>query len=121
MAPLYLLNATAAQQSGDHDFARESAERYLKARPDDPVALLIIADSHRKRGTPEDETKALELYRQLGARESAPPAAYRGLGLMLFKAGDKAGAATAFRRYLELSPAAADRSFIEHSLQQCEK
>lgn len=119
MAPVFLRNADAALRANDHDFARESAERFLRVHPDDPRALLLIADSRRKHAGPDDAAEALRLYRQLVEKAAGLPEAHRGLGLMLFKQGDKPAAAAAFHRYLELKPDADDRSFIENYLQQC--
>jgi beta-barrel assembly-enhancing protease len=63
----------------------------------------------------------LHLFRDLTDRHPDLPEAQRGLGLVLLKNGDKAGAAAAFRRYLALRPAADDRAYIESFLQQCDQ
>lgn len=47
------------------------------------------------------------------------PSAYRGLGLLLYKEGNKAAAAKAFRSYISLAPNARDRTYIEDYLAQC--
>ena len=114
---ILLLNAIAAQQAGDADFARDCAQRFRQHRPDNPHALLVLADVERKRG---DDDEALRLYRETTDAHSEFADGFRGLGLALFKRGDHADAAAAFRRYLELAPAAADRGHVESLLQQCE-
>ena len=114
---ILLLNARAAEQAGDLDFAAGCARHHLQLRPGDSNGLLVLADVERIRG---NDDEALRLYSQ--ATESAPENAdgFRGRGLMLLKREDFSGAAKAFRRCLELAPAATDRSHVEYLLQQCE-
>lgn len=120
LAGVFRLNATAALQAGDHDAALFSIRRHLALHPDNLTALLIEADIHRRRNAEGDAALALAAYRRIADSPDAPAGAHRGIGLVLFKQGDKAGAATALRRYLELAPAAADRAYIEDYLTLCE-
>ena len=118
LAEVFLRNAEAAERSGDVDAAIASCERYRRIRPEDVRATLLLADIHRKRDA--DPAKALELYREVIERQSGLAEPHRSLGLLLFKQSQPTAAAVEFRRYLELKPAANDRTFVENLLQQCE-
>ena len=74
----------------------------------------------RKRDRSGDAASALRLYLDLTTAHPDLPEAQRGLGLMLFKKGEKPAAAVAFRRYLAARPRATDRLYIESFLSQCE-
>jgi hypothetical protein len=50
--------------------------------------------------------------------QAAPPQTYRSLGLVLRTRNDRAGAADAFKRYLELAPAAPDAGIINSYLSE---
>lgn len=120
MLPLFIVNAHAAAQAGDYDAALHSTGRALAADPQDAPALLAKAEILRRRAAGSDLDEALALYRTLAAHPEAPAEAQRGLGLLLFKRGDRAAAAEAFRAYLSLRPQANDRGHIENQLRQCE-
>jgi predicted Zn-dependent protease len=78
----------------------------------DEVRLFAKAEVFRLRDNEGDSDQALELYQQAAATPNAPPEAYRGIGLIRMKRGDKAGAAEVFRKYLELKPDAEDRLLV---------
>jgi predicted Zn-dependent protease len=118
IAGILLLNANAAQQAGDLDFAEASARRLMALEAKNADAALLIADVERKRG---HDQQALERYRELTRSRPQMAESYRGLGLLLFKQHNYREAAAAFRQFLALAPNAPDRSHIETFLQQCEK
>ena len=60
-----------------------------------------------------DTDKALGFYRQAIEQPDGPPIAYRSLGRLLASKGNQAEARDAFRKYLQLEPAAPDRGVIE--------
>jgi predicted Zn-dependent protease len=120
LSRVFRLNAVAALQAGDHDAALFSIRRHLALHPDNLAAQLVEADIHRRRNAEGDAALALAGYQRIAAAADAPAAAHRGIGLVLFKQGDKPGAAAAFRRYLELEPEADDRAYIEDYLKLCE-
>jgi tetratricopeptide (TPR) repeat protein len=113
------LNAEAALQAADFEFADDCARQFLQARPGDPRMLFLLVEVRRKRAEKNDLAEALRLAEELRAQHPGFPDTYRSLGLLHLKAGRKPEAAAAFRRYLELSPAAPDRTYIENFLQQC--
>lgn len=97
--------------------------------------ILVLSDPERRREYPPEAGFFLgEAYRlrfqegdlALAEREYtlsielAPgfAPAYRALGLLHYKRGDKRGAAPLFRRYLELAPDAADRGYVEAYLKE---
>lgn len=87
-------------------------DRLLRSNPQDGDLLFAKAEVFRLRDNEGDSDQALELYQQAAATPNAPPEAYRGIGLIRMKRGDKAGAAEVFRKYLELKPDAEDRLLV---------
>jgi tetratricopeptide (TPR) repeat protein len=87
-------------------------DRLLRSNPQDGDLLFAKAEVFRLRDNESDSDQALELYQQAAATPNAPPEAYRGIGLIRMKRGDKAGAAEVFRKYLELKPDAEDRLLV---------
>jgi tetratricopeptide (TPR) repeat protein len=75
---------------------------------------------YRLRGEPGDEQKAVTAYRQAVGSPDAPAEAHRALGLLLTRTGDRAGARSAFARYLEIRPRADDREMIHEYLKKLE-
>ncbi len=85
-----------------------------------PEASYYLGEAYRLRGETGDTERAEREYR--AAIETAPQfaPAYRALGLMHYKRNEPALAVMRLRRYLELAPAAADRSHIEAYLARLE-
>ena len=120
LPPVLNANAEAALHAGDLDFARDSAQRARALRPGDVRATYLLAESFRRRAKEAERAEALPLYRAAVAADPTLAEAQRGLGLELMKSGDRAGAAQAFRRYLELAPGASDRGHVQEFIKQCE-
>jgi predicted Zn-dependent protease len=74
------------------------------------------AELYRIRGEDNDEESAIEWYRTAIESEDAPPEAYRALGLIYQRRGDKEAAHRHFERYLEEKPEASDRLMIQSYL-----
>jgi beta-barrel assembly-enhancing protease len=84
--------------------------------PDSALVRFYIGEVHRRRNGKGDSENAMAAYRQaveLGPDKGMPVAAWRGLGLVAMKAGDKAGARDAFTHYLAAAPQAGDRAMVE--------
>ncbi|MEW6119011.1 MAG: M48 family metalloprotease [Pseudomonadota bacterium] len=81
-----------------------------------PEAAYYLGEAYRLRNETGDGEKAEQQFRR--AIETAPHFAptHRALGFLLYKRGDRAGAAPLFRRYLELAPDASDRGYVEAAL-----
>ncbi len=97
--------------------------------------ILVLSDSERRREYPPEASFFLgEAYRlrnqegdiDLAKREYtlsielAPgfASAYRALGLLHYKRGEKKLSTPLFKRYLELAPAAPDREYVESYLKE---
>lgn len=87
-------------------------DRLLKSNPQDGQILFAKGEVYRLRDKDGDLDQALSLYQEAAASPAAPAEAWRGIGLIRLKRGDKAGATEVFRRYLELKPDAEDRLLI---------
>ncbi len=90
----------------------------LAALPQSPPAEIAYAqgEMYRRRAQAGDTQRALAAYTQSTQASSAPAAAWRGLGLVQRQLSDRAAAAQAFARYLQLAPDAQDRALIEQWL-----
>ncbi len=74
--------------------------------------LYARGELYRSRGRADDFVKAARFYRDGIAKGGAPVEVWRGLGLALLRAGDRAGGQLALKTYLEKRPEAKDRSMI---------
>lgn len=72
----------------------------------------------RQRGGDGDEEGAMEAYQRSIDGGLAPPEAFKNLGYLCLKAGDKVLAMENFRMYLEAKPEASDRAMIEFYLEE---
>ena len=81
---------------------------------------FYLGEAFRRRAKEGDKAQAATLYARAVTEEGAPPAAWREHGLALRDAGDRAGAANALRRYLELAPQAEDAAFVTGYLAELE-
>ena len=75
---------------------------------------------YRLRAGEGDEAKAVQAYQKALEVGGAPVETHRALGLLFFKAGDKANARAAFDRYLVVHPQATDQEMIRFYLRQLE-
>lgn len=96
-------------------------DRKLAVEPQRADYLYCRGEAKRLRGRREDlEQAAADLSLAITA-EGAPPQAHRSLGLVLRGRQDNAGAAEAFRRYLELAPEAPDAGLIKTYIDEFQK
>lgn len=94
-------------------------ERMLEAELiSEADAAFYRGELHRVRGEKGDDALAIEQYRKSVASGEGPPVAYRNLGLVLRRTGDRAGARLAFQRYVELAPEAKDRAMVDTYIQE---
>lgn len=73
---------------------------------------------YRLRAEQGDEQKAIAAYQKAIESNDAPAEAYRAMGLMLSKTGERAKARLAFERYLQLKPDADDREMVQAYLKE---
>ena len=100
---------------GEYDESLVVINRLLQADPSGDL-LFFQGEAYRRRDKDGDLQAARESYERAIAASVPFPAAYRGLGLVAMKQGDKATARQAFTKYLERSPQADDRAMIEFYL-----
>ena len=94
--------------------------RKAAAPGDAGLYSFFLAEAHRRRNKPGDRQAAASLYARSVTEPGAPPEAWREVGLQLRDAGQRQQSASALRSYLERSPDAADRAFINAYLTELE-
>ncbi len=114
-----LVNARLDVGAGRFDAARRDAERALAVNPKSGAAYAVLGEAARHREGAGGLAEAVGHYRRAVQLEPRLGEAWRGLGLALFKKGDRKGARPALARYLELEPAASDRGHIKDYLARC--
>lgn len=101
---------------GEYDESLVVINRHLRVEPSSGDLLYFQGEAYRRRAGDGDLERARDSYSKAIASGTAIPQVYRGLGLVLLKLGDKAGAKQAFITYLQRAPAADDRAMIEFYL-----
>jgi predicted Zn-dependent protease len=101
---------------GQYEESLVLLDRMLKARPDDALVLLARAEVRRQRAQGDDISIALADLQRIDQLPEPPPETYRTLGIMLRQRADHGAAATAFEKYLAVSPQAADAALIKSYL-----
>ncbi len=81
-----------------------------------PLYTFYLGEAYRRRNKGDDLQQARALYAQAVQSPNAPAGAWREHGLALREQNQTGDAITALNRYLELSPKADDRGFIEQYL-----
>ncbi len=98
--------------------AIEYYERALKIRPNDPPVMVDLGSMYRQSGNAD---KALELFNKAIEINPKLAQAYFNIGMVLrMEKGDPAGAAKAWRKYLELDPNTEAKSFLEEQIKSAE-
>lgn len=107
--PVFLQDQIKLNDFGASDYLIE----HLAESGWTPQLWLARGDLFRTRGNPRDLTNAAQFYRSAIELDAGLAPAYRGLGLSLFKLGQKAEGQTALQTYLKLSPDASDAGMIK--------
>lgn len=81
---------------------------------------FFLGEALRRRGDAGDAAQAEAYYAEAVSLPGPPPAAFREHGMVLRAQGERAAAARAFTRYLELAPDAEDAAFIRLYLDELE-
>lgn len=119
-AAVLLDSARSDLAAGRFDHAVAHASRYRALRPEDAQAHLVLAELARRQGA-GTEAGALADYRRALELDPGLAGAWRGLGLLLERQGDRAEARQAFQRYMELAPDAPDRDHVRATLERVER
>jgi tetratricopeptide (TPR) repeat protein len=86
-----------------------------------PEASYYLGEAYRLRGEAGDLDAAEREFDHVVEATPQFAPVHRALGLLHYKRGDTARAASLLRRYLQLDPAAADRGHVEYYLAAMEK
>jgi predicted Zn-dependent protease len=87
------------------------------APPEDRgVLTFYLGEAYRRHDGPGDDAKAAELYARAVALPGTPIAAWREHGYALAAAGRNGEARVALDKYLQSSPQADDRAFVQRAL-----
>jgi predicted Zn-dependent protease len=93
----------------------------MKASGHNPgIAWYYQGEALRRDGDVEDKSEALAAFRKSLEYPDAPALAHRGLGLLLQRQGDTAGARSAYQSYLAAAPDADDAAMIEFYMKNLE-
>lgn len=112
-APVYAAALLDLQQ-GRLDSALRSARRCEELEPGSAHAPYLRGEVLRQR---DDFAAAIAQYREAVTLDASFAEAWRPLGLLLLKRGEREPARDAFRRYLALAPEAKDRAYVERDLE----
>ncbi len=113
-AQLVLDDARLQLAAGRFGAAERDARKHLAASPESAAGESLLGEIERQGGGGE----AAAHYRKAIQLDPASVEAHRGLGLVLFKSGDRAAARAELWRYLELRPDAPDRAYVQQYLAQ---
>jgi predicted Zn-dependent protease len=101
--------------------ARESVVLFSRLAAGQPQVALFrygLGEAYRRRNAKDDGPLALAAYHEALACTDPPPEAWRGLGLVAMKDGDKIDAKEAFTQYRAKAPDADDKAMIDFYLSQ---
>jgi predicted Zn-dependent protease len=111
-AAALLEDARMELASGRLGVAHAELDRYLAFRDGDAVGHLVAAEAWRRDPAAGSADAARAAYRRALDLDPRLAEAWRGLGLLLRRAGDDGAARTALARYLELAPQAPDGDHV---------
>jgi predicted Zn-dependent protease len=118
---LVLENARLDMQISRYERAASGLQRYIERYPGEADAYYLLGEANRQQGDSEHDKRAMEQYQKSLSLDANHFNSHKVLGLMLFKAGDKAAAKEHFEKYLSLNARAADRAYIEKYIAACEQ
>lgn len=93
-------------------------QRLAARDPGRGLFQFALGEAYRRRGAKDDMAPARAAFQAATASTDAPLAAWRGLGLLAMKDGDKAAARAAFTQYRARAPKADDAAMIDYYLAQ---
>ncbi|WP_291297908.1 M48 family metallopeptidase [Elioraea sp.] len=91
-------------------------QRLLARQPNEPGLNAATGEVYRLRAALGDDERALAAFRIAAAAPRPPATAWRGIGLVEQRRGQRAEAAAAFRRYLATTPEPPDAAMIRSYL-----
>jgi predicted Zn-dependent protease len=113
-----LENALLEISRGRFTAAQEGIEKSLARDPTNSRAHFALAELFRQRSLDQDRVNAESEYKITIDLEPGMAEAHRGIGLLYYSTDRMKPATEHLRTYLELSPAAKDRAYIEQYLRK---
>lgn len=101
---------------GEYDESLVLINRLLTVEPSSGELLFFQGEAYRRRDKDGDLQAARDSYQHAIGQATPFAAAFRGLGLVAMKQGDKAAARQAFTQYLAKVPQADDRAMVDFYL-----
>lgn len=102
----------AAVETNDCNVILVMLNRMIEQDPQSGTLRYFLGETYRRRNGTDDLLQARSAY-EAAIQNDGPSAAYKGLGIVTMKSGDKSAAQTAFDQYLSKNPEAEDRSMVE--------
>jgi len=96
---------------------KDLLERHAALGVEPSLVRFFYGEMFRQRGDDGDTELAKSAYRHSIEGGNPPPEAYKNLGYLLLKNGEREAAMESFETYLELDPNASDRAMIEFYLE----
>jgi tetratricopeptide (TPR) repeat protein len=116
---LFLDNARLDLQLGRCERAASGLQRYIERYPNEAEAHYLLGEANRQQLDSDHDKKAIEQYQKALSIDPGHFNTHKMLGIMLYKAGDKAAAQEHLEKYLTLNTRAADRGYIEKYIAAC--
>ena len=112
--------------AGRYRSAEITVRRVLQRNPDNALAWTVLGEALQSQDHGKWSAAAIDAYRQSLAGADENPRAHRALGMAFYKrwsgdsrqADDAANALLHFERFVELSPNAPDRGYVDAYLRE---
>jgi predicted Zn-dependent protease len=115
---MILDNAVLDLQAGRFLATRKGLQKFITLSPSDARPHYYLGESYRRENDAKERDQAIPAYEKAIVLNQKYADPHRGLGTLYYQTGKKGEARTAFERYLELAPSAADRAYIENYLKE---
>lgn len=107
--PIFLEDQIKTNDFGASEYILENQAEFGWTAP----LLFARGELYRSRGAQRDLVHAAQFYSRAVKLDPDHAEAFRGLGLSLYKTGERTAGQEALQIYLELAPEASDRGMIE--------
>lgn len=118
MTPLIVDNTQADLAIGRIALAQRDLERVLNRQSSNARAHFLLGEVFRQRKESGDSERSEAHYQQAIAADPGLPDSHRALGYALLRRGEVEPGKVELRKYLELSPLAPDKAYVEQALQE---
>ena len=119
--PAILENARLDLRIGRFDIAQSGVEKYLRINNNDARAYYLLGEIFRQRGEKHEYDKALAYYQKAILIDSSYAEPHKAMGIIHYKAGQKALAKKFFESCLLLAPDTPDKAYIQGYIKKCLK